>query len=158
MIGNTFRLVMIVLLAAACSQSETLTDTDRIKIVSEATGMLENYYRDIRQEGLKAEFKYLDNSPDFFWVPPGYTRAISYDSVATILRANASLLKSVDNSFDTLSVIPLSKQLATYSGRLRSVVTDTSGLTSTHRLVETGTLIKRKDGWKLLNGQTSIIQ
>jgi hypothetical protein len=41
---------------------------------------------------------------------------------------------------------------------LHSVVTDTSGKTSHHVLVETGTLIKRKGGWKLLNGQTNLVK
>src|SRR5688572_8196325 len=91
----------------SCTNSETLTETERDEIIKDAKQTLDNYYNDIRKEGLTAEFKYLDNSADFFWVPPGYSSPISYDSVATILHANAPLFKSIDNSFDTLNIIPL---------------------------------------------------
>jgi hypothetical protein len=36
-------------------------------------------------------------------------------------------------------------------------MSDTSGKTSSFSLIESGVLIKREDGWKLLSGQTSII-
>jgi hypothetical protein len=119
---------------------------------------LEQYYADIKKEGLLAEFKYLDSSENFFWVPPGYNRALSYDSIAAIIKWIAPSLKSVENSFDTLRIIPLSEELATYTGRLRSVSTDTSGKVTTTQLVETGILIKRPAGWKLLSGQTSVVE
>jgi len=141
----------------ACTTHETLTETDRVEIIKDAKQTLDNYYNDIRKEGLTAEFKYLDNSADFFWVPPGYSSPISYDSVAAILKANAPLFKSIDNSFDTLKIIPLSKELVTYTGRLHSIMIDTAGKSSTFSMIETGIMIKRKDGWKLLSGQTSII-
>jgi len=156
MIGKRYRLTILVWLAVACSQSESLTETERIEIVLEAKQTLNNYYNDIRQEGLKAEFRYLDNSKEFFWVPPGYSSPISFDSVAAILNQNAPLFKSIDNSFDTLNIIPLSKELVTYTGRLQSAMIDTAGQSTTITLMETGILIKRKDGWKLLSGQTSV--
>lgn len=146
---------MITLLS--CASPETLTETERVEITQVAKQTLDNYYNDIRKEGLTAEFKYLDNSADFFWVPPGYSSPISYDSVAAILNKNALLFKSIDNSFDTLNIIPLSKELVTYTGRLHSIMIDTSGQVSTYTMVETGILIKRKDGWKLLSGQTSVV-
>jgi hypothetical protein len=121
------------------------------------TQTLDSYYNDIRKLGLTAEFKYLDNSSEFFWVPPGYSDAIAYDSVVTILKQNAPKYKSIDNSFDTLRIIPLSRELATYTGRLHSTMTDTADRIITFSLVETGILIKRPDGWKLLNGQTTIL-
>ncbi|HEV8286104.1 MAG TPA: nuclear transport factor 2 family protein [Chitinophagaceae bacterium] len=117
-----------------------------------------NYYNDLKTLGLTAEFKYLDSSSNFFWVPPGYPSAISYDSVATILKQNAAFFKSIDNRFEDLRIIPLSKELATYTARLHSTMTDTTGNTSNISLVETGVLIKRKDGWKLLSGQTAVIK
>lgn len=118
---------------------------------------LENYYKEIRESGLTAEFKYLDNSPDFFWVPPGYQSSISLDSVTTILKQNAPKYKSVENSFDKLSIIPLSNEIATYTGKIKSTMVDTLGKTMAFSLIETGVLIKRKDSWKLLNGQTSTL-
>ena len=155
---NRFRFSLAFLFLVSCAQPETLTEAEKNKIVQEAKETLDNYYKDIRKEGLMAEFKYLDNSADFFWIPPGYDSPLSYDSIASILNSNAALLKSVENAFDTLRIIPLTNQLVTYTGRLHSVVTDTSGKTSHHVLVETGTLIKRKGGWKLLNGQTNLVK
>jgi hypothetical protein len=102
-----------------------------------------------------AEFKYLDHSPDFFWVPPGYAGAISYDSVAAILKKSAPKYTLIENTFDTLHIVPLSKELATYTGSLTINMTDTSGVYQARfSLLETGVMIKRPDGWKLLNGHT----
>jgi hypothetical protein len=133
-----------------------LSETERAEIIISAKETLNNYFNDIRKEGLKAEFRYLDNSKEFFWVPPGYSSPISYDSVAAILNQNAPLFKSIDNSFDTLRIFPLSNDLTTYSGRLRSIMIDTADQVTTFIMMETGILIKRKDGWKLLSGQTSM--
>lgn len=157
MFGKGYMLATIILSVAACTPSETLTESESVEIVREAKATLDNYYDDIRKEGLNAEFKYLDNSSEFFWVPPGYAIPLSYDSVTKILNQNAPLFKSVDNSFDTITIVPMSKELATYSGRLKSILTDTSGTVTTFSLIETGILVKRKDGWKLLSGQTSML-
>lgn len=134
-----------------------MTTTEKAAIEDSIRVTLDNYYADIKKTGLTAEFKYLDHSPDFFWVPPGYSSAISYDSVATVLNQNAPLFRSVDNAWDSLRIIPLTTELATYTGRLRSTMVDASGKTSHIALVETGLLVKRKDGWKLLSGQTSVV-
>jgi hypothetical protein len=134
-----------------------LTEKEKATIITEVNMTLENYYSDIKKSGLTAEFNYLDNSPDFFWVPPGYSNAISYDSVAKILKQNAPKYKTIINKFETLEIIPLSSELATYTGKLSSNMTDTAGTTLTFSLVETGVLIKRANGWKLLNGQTTLI-
>jgi hypothetical protein len=142
---------------ASCRQSNVLTESEKSIIIEEVKMTLGEYYNDIRKSGLTAEFKYLDNSKDFFWVPPGYPGALPYDSIVHAIKQNALKYKSVDNSFEKLLIIPLSKKLATYSGQLSSTVTDTSGKVSRALLVETGLLIKREDGWKLLSGQTSIL-
>jgi hypothetical protein len=126
-------------------------------IIAEVEQMMNAYYDDIRNEGLLAEFKYLDSTDDFYWVPPGYDSAISYDSVATVLKQNAGAYREIDNNWDVLEIVPLSKDSASYSGKLRSRMTDTSGKTVTISLLESGMVIKRKDGWKLLCGQTSIV-
>jgi hypothetical protein len=99
----------------------------------------------------------LDHSPDFFWIPPGYEHPIYYDSVESVIKLNATRLKSVVNSFDSLQVIPLSERLAIYTGKMQSVTTDTSNQVTEVSLIETGVMIKRKDGWKLLSGQTSLL-
>jgi hypothetical protein len=131
-------------------------EAEKKLIIDSITQTLNTYYDDIRAEGLIAEFRYLDNSAEFYWVPPGFSVAISYDSVASIIKQNAPLLKSVDNKWDTLRIDPFSHELATYTGRLHSIVTDTAGHVSETSLIETGVLIKRPDGWKLLSGQTAV--
>lgn len=141
----------------SCRQSESLTENENAGIIKDVRQTLYNYYADIKKSGLTAEFKYLDKSKEFFWVPPGFSSSLSYDSVASILKQNAPSYKSIDNSFDTLRIIPLSRLLATYTGRLNSKMTDNSGKVLTFSLLETGVLIKRQDGWKLLQGQTSIL-
>jgi hypothetical protein len=90
-------------------------------------------------------------------VPPGYSSAISYDSVANILKTNAPKFKLVDNRFDTFIIIPLNWELASYTARINSHMKDTLGNKLIFELAETGILIKRKGGWKLLNGQTSLL-
>jgi hypothetical protein len=149
--------ISIILMAISCNQSSPLTTEEGKQVTDSVSVMLHNYYNDIKTNGLTAEFKYLDNSPDFFWVPPGYSAAISFDSVATVLKQSAPSLKSIDNSFESLRIIPLDRNIATYTARIRSMVMDTAGKVSTFSLVESGVVIKRKDGWKLLSGQTSIV-
>lgn len=145
------------LLLCSCGQNES-TDTFNEKAIREEVRQtLKDYYDDISVSGLTAEFKYLDSSDQFYWVPPGFKSAISYDSVATILRQNAPKYSSVKNTFDTLSVYALSYKLATYTGRLRSSMTDTNGITVQIKMLETGVLLKRRNGWKLLCGQTGIL-
>jgi hypothetical protein len=150
-------IILIIPIIVSCRQSTTLSDDEAMTVTEEVRQTLHNYNNDIKKSGLTAEFKYLDNSPEFFWVPPGFSCSLSYDSVATILKQNATNYKGIDNSFDTLIIVPLGRDLATYTGRLISIITDTTGKTETFSLVETGVLIKRPDGWKLLNGQTAIL-
>jgi hypothetical protein len=148
--------VFFLLAVFSCKEKPShLTANEREEIVATIRETLNNYYRDVKTSGLTAEFKYLDNSSDFFWVPPGYSTAISIDSVVSVLKQNAPLFKTINNSFDTLSIIPLSAEFATYTARISSVMTDTTSKMSSLSLIETGVLIKRTDGWKLLCGQTS---
>ncbi len=150
-------IAVIITAAASCGNVEApLSADDKVNITNEVTATLGKYYEDIRQRGLLAEFDYLDSSDDFFWVPPGYSGHLSYDSVVAVIRQNAPMLRSVNNRFDTLHVMPLTKELAAYTGRLRSVCTDTADRETETNLVETGTMIKRANGWKLLYGQTGV--
>lgn len=147
--------ISCLLTALSCEQPKTITKDEKIEISDNVRQTLTDYFDDIRESGLTAEFKYLDNSTEFFWTPPGYSSSISYDSVVTILNHNAPLYQSIDNQWDTLRITALTKELAVYTGRLRSTMTDTSGQVFKIKLVETGFLIKRHDGWKLLCGQTA---
>jgi hypothetical protein len=149
-----------IVLLIGCSQSEPKEQQDfnSGQIASEITQMLNDYHAAIKKDGLMAEFKYLDSSPDFFWVPPGYQSALSYDSVRTILEANAKANVAIILSWDTLQIFPLSNTLATYSGIVNGAFTDTAHHTTRISMIESGTLIRREDGWKLLCGQSAVLQ
>lgn len=142
----------------ACQSKEKLSAEDAAAVRANVEQALHQYHEAIAKDGLLAEFKYLDSSSDFFWAPPGFNTALTYDSVAAILRRNAGGLASVRNRFDTLQVIALSKSTAVYNARLQSMITDTAGQTNQHQFMETGVLIKRSGGWKLLCGQTKLIE
>ena len=119
--------------------------------------MLHEYHQAMEQRGFLSEFEYLDQSSDFFWVPPGFHSALDYDSVATILKANDKVVENISLKWDSLRVIPLRHDLAQYYGTIHSSMTDTAQVTVGGLLIETGLIIKREDGWKLLNGQSAFI-
>lgn len=154
---KTITKMICLLLMCSCAQQPELTEQQEKSIREDVRNTLLRYYADIKSQGLMAEFRYLDSSEDFFWVPPDYQNAISYDSVAAILRRNAPKYKTVANAFDTLKIIPLTHDMATYTGRLKSTITDTAGQTTVMRMMETGIMVKRGENWKLLHGQTSLI-
>lgn len=129
-------------------------DPDEIK--TEAEKMLNDYHQAMEKGGLMAEFAYLDSSDAFFWVPPGYSSAIDYDSVRAVLVKNAPAIKEIKIRWEALEVIPLTSEIATFHGTVHSEMTDSTGTTTFTCLLESGTLIRRSDGWKLLSGQTRI--
>jgi len=143
----------------ACSQPVTpMAAINKAEAAQNAKQMLIRYNDDMREHGLLAEFAYLDSSAEFFWVPPGYASALPFDAVAKAIRSNAAGIKKIDNNWDTLTVNLLSDSIAAYTGKMHSTVTDTLGRITTTALIETGTLVKRKDSWKLLCGQTAVLQ
>lgn len=135
----------------------SLTEKDRLSIVSDTKQTLNAYFDDVKKDGIKAELKYLDDSPEFYWVPPGYTTAIPYDSIAAILTGSAAKYTSIDNHWVELTIVPLTQAIASYTGKIHSRIVFSSGEETALDLMETGVLVKRKEGWKLLNGQTSAI-
>jgi len=149
--------VFILLSVQSCRQDNKLTQEEKLRIADTVALTLINYANDVKAKGLTAEFNYLDSSSDFFWVPPGFSSAISYDSVASILNQSVSHYKTVDNTYVTLKVLALSRRLATYHARINSVITDNLGKVSVMKLMETGLLIKRPNGWKLQSGHTTIL-
>jgi hypothetical protein len=144
----------------ACTQptEAVLSNSDRDEIIGEVTLMLHTYYDDIRKEGFMSELKYLEDNEDFYWIPPGFETAISYDSVVTIITKNAPAYQHVDNQWEDLTVKALSPGMALYSGRLKSFMTDTAGRISNTRMIETGIVSKKSGQWKLLHGQTSLLR
>ena len=124
----------------------------------EVEKMLKDYQNAIKENGLLAEFKFLDQSDEFFWVPPRIDRALNYGEVADILTINAGRYQWIDNQWVKLEIFPLAPDIATYYGLVTSAMLDTAGQVSRFRLIESGTVIKRENGWKILCGQTSIVE
>ncbi len=147
--------LFILFLVYSCTQSEPETAFDKAQITQEVKEMFSNYHRDIKKDGFAAEFPYLDHSDDFYWVPPGYTSALTSDSVETILRQSAHSVKEASFDWETLQIFPLSNTIATYTGVVSGYMIDTAGVTSKVHLIESGTVIKRQGGWKLLCGQSA---
>ena len=150
-------LILGLLILTSCQQHGNLTDTEKEAVTRNVRQMLDNYFADIKTDGLTAEFKYLDQSPEFFWVPPGFSSPLSYDSVRTILTMTARAYESIDFKWDALRIYPLGNELANYTGRVKGTMVDTAGTSTQVGLIETGIIIKRDDGWKLLSGQSSVL-
>ena len=154
--GFVFAMLVVI---SACEKPHTdLTDEEKEAIVVEVTRTLNDYYVAIREKGLTAEFNYLDSSENFFWVPPGSSIPLSYDSVYKALNESAPHYTFIDNWWDTLRVQPLTHDYATYTGKLTSTITEAGGTVTKINLIETGLMVKRKSGWKLQSGQTSIVE
>ncbi len=150
-------LFSIFMILFACGNPQKSGPLDKVEVTAEVKQMLYDYHEAIEQRGLRAEFQYLDDSSDFFWVPPGYTSALSYDSVKTILMQNDKALKKAEFEWSALEIFPLSNSIATYSGIVHAQTTDTAEVVSVIRIIESGTLVKRNDGWKLLSGQSAVL-
>ena len=149
--------ICTILILISCENAQKQISFDKEQITKDIEQTLLDYHRDINKDGLTAEFLYLDNSSDFFWVPPGYTSALNYDSVRSILGKNAKSLSTVKLKWDTLQIFPLSNIIANYTGIANGHMIDTAGIESNLSIIESGTLIKRGDGWKLLSGQSAIL-
>lgn len=149
--------VLLVLLASGCNTPSSFTEAEQQRVTAEVDSMLHAYLDAMREGGLEAEFDYLDSTDAFFWVPPGYDSWISYDSVAAVLRAMAPTLRSTDYRWKSLRIDPISEDRAIYTGTLTGALTDTSGQVTNLSMIETGTVIRREDGWKLLNGQSALL-
>ena len=143
---------------SSCSTDTSLSDNDKKSIINEVKQTLHKFNDDMEKNGLMAEFNYFDSSADFFWVPPGYASMLSYDSVRTILTRNAPRIEKVDNRFDSLHIVPLAHNLASYTARIHSMSKDTSGQEYSFVLLETGVMVKRSQGWRMLNGHTTVLR
>lgn len=145
------------LLLLSCNQSDR-QNTDTNSVQSEIKSAIDNYYNDIRKEGLLAELKYMDSSSQFFWVPPGYLNYAGYDSIAAAIRRNAPLFQSVNNRYDSLLIVPLTDEYANFVMRTVSTIIDVAGNETKAAFIESGVMVKRKGEWKFLSGQTSVLE
>jgi hypothetical protein len=145
----------IAILLLSCSQKpDVLTEAESARVTEEVRTMLNDYQRDVSQDGILAELRYLDSSEAFSWHPPGFDGPIDYDSVAAILRTNDPSYSRINSSWDSLSITPVSKTNASYVAHLTTLMSYNDGHTDTFYLYETGNVIKRENGWKLLSGKT----
>jgi len=160
--GKTINVVLTTLalffLSSGCSPSDGFTEAGKEEVAHEVKAMLSAYGDAVKKDGLTAEFNFLERSEDYFWVPPGYSSALTYDSTRTIIEANAKMFRSVEYAWDTLRIVPLSRDLATYTGRITAMLTDTSGTLNIFRMLETGLVRRDKSGrWWILSGQSRIM-
>jgi hypothetical protein len=154
--NNTVFAAVIFLISCSGEQKPQLSDEEKGNIVMDVKEVLDNFNADVKAGGLTSEFKYLDNSKDFKWIPPGYQTSISYDSATSMMKRSSGTYKEINNSFENLTINALSADTASYTGKIKSMMTDTMGNIMTIYLNEKGKLIRRKDGWKLLSGETTI--
>jgi hypothetical protein len=75
---------LAVLFLFSCSQPDK-SASNNADARNDIKTTIDNYYNDIRKEGLLAELKYLDSSREFFWVPPGFLNYAGYDSIAAAI-------------------------------------------------------------------------
>ena len=148
-------IILVLLLLTNCSGQKETYHPDKVE--KEVTQMLHDYHGAMSEGGLMAEFDFLDSSENFFWVPPGYHSALDFDSVKTILMMNAPVMESMTLKWENLTVIPLSKNSANFHGIVHSLSRDTAGMVYDVRMIESGTAIRRGEGWRLLSGQTSML-
>jgi len=150
-------LVALPIVLFACTNKDNFTHEQKEEVKQEVAIMFEQYYKDMKNKGLMSEFNYLDHSEDFFWVPPNFHSPLTYDSVKTIITANARATQLADFRWQSLTIYPLTPSVATYAGVVTGIVIDTAQIENHVKLLESGTVIKRKDGWKLLSGQSRIL-
>ena len=159
-----YRIIAVIALFifAACEftspPSNDLSAEDQGRIIQEVETSLRNYYRDVAIKGIQAEFEYLDTSSNFYWIPPDYENWINYDSVANVILDASSKISAVENYWESLRIDPLSVKYASYSGILKGKTSGKDGNVVEQRFMETGIVVKREDGWKLLRGQTRLIE
>lgn len=151
-----FSLILIFSLFS-CQKSDELTPETKSKIISIVEARLNASNRAVKLNGLTAKLDYLDNSEDFFWTPPGYSQALNYSQFSEATISNADNYTKITYLYDSLKIIPLTRNIVVYSGTIRSTMIDKLGNRTAFSLVETGTMIKRKKKWMFLNGQTSLI-
>ena len=149
-------ILLVVISFSSCKQINS-EDFNKEIVEAEVIEMFEAYHKAIEDEGFTGEFPFLDDSENFYWVPPGYTSALSLDSVTTILNASAKTYVETSFYWDTLNVYPLSSKIASYSGITKGVMVDTVGIRTEISIFESGIVIKRAEGWKLLSGQSSML-
>lgn len=150
-------LVLFLLAFAASCRQVPPYEASQIDVIDTVHKTLDQYFANIEKDGINAEFNYLDASPNFFWVPPGAKQPLAYDTIVSMMKTNAARIRKMENRWDSLKIVPLNNDLASYAGRFHSIITDSGGRQSIQYFMETGIVIHRENGWKILNGQTTVL-
>jgi hypothetical protein len=153
---KNFLIALNFFLLFSCGQNDKGVINDDLQ--KEVKSTIDNYYNELRKKGLAAELKYLDSSNQFFWVPPGYMNYANFNVIAAAIKRNAASLKSIDNRYDSLLIIPLTNDYAQFVMRTISTTIRADGDSIKSAFIESGVMVRRKDGWKFLSGQTSLLQ
>ncbi|MEQ8425615.1 MAG: hypothetical protein RIA63_12950, partial [Cyclobacteriaceae bacterium] len=69
----------------------------------------------------------------------------------------AKAFKHIEFRWHTLRIVPLSASIVNYTGIVSGTMVDTAGVSSPVSIIESGTIIKRATGWKLLSGQSAAL-
>ena len=149
-----FLLITLIICVSACQTTQEKPDYSRIK--KESEDMLKAFHEAVNASGIIAEFDFLDSSSSFYWTPPGYSYAIEYDSIKTILLETHNTLLSAHFKWDTLDVFPLTETYSNYRGVVSCQMTGADSSEQSFKVLESGTLVKRADGWKFLSGQSRV--
>src|SRR5678815_3144029 len=133
----------------SCHRGDHFGKEESNRVAIEVRQTLENYYKDVNAEGPMAEFRYLDSTDMFSWLPPGFAGPIGFDSVRTILLQNAASGVRSIASWDSLEIFPESNDKARYTGKITFIAEG-----DTVHMSEEGHVIRRADGWKMVTGKT----
>jgi len=117
--------------------------------------MMKSLVSDLNTDGIQSQLKYLDNSDKFQYTFLNSGKIYDYEELKKQLEISSSTDYKVNLSFDEFKITPLSDKLVSYS-LILSGYERIDGQNSDISLVETGTLIRRNDGWKIINAQTTV--
>ncbi len=148
--------INLFLIIPVYAQNQPLNNKEKETVTLEIKAMLDDFHQDILQNGLVSELWYLDHSSEFFWIPPGYSSSLNYDTIKSIVISNSKTIKVTGINWETINILPLTKTIASYSGIVKCTQKEKSNSVSL-RIIESGTLIKREKHWKFLNGQSRIL-
>ena len=151
-----FLLLSVLVGFTSCTVTKSAQEYNKDVVYQEILTMFNSYHNDVKEQGLLAQLNYLDASEDFYWLPVGYKTPQNYTSLKTIIIESAKNLKSIELEWVQLQITPVTGQFATYSGVVKVAMKDIQDRLSAAYVIETGTLIKRVNEWKLLSGQSQL--
>ena len=148
-------IVVSFLIFTACQQQYQLTDSQKTEIIKEVETMATQFFIDYNNKNIDAVVRSLDDSPKFFWVFPPETTHLSRDKLVSSLTLEIESALFLEAAWDEIIVEPLASDFAYCKGVFNVVITDSLKNEKKFIGIESAVVVKRKDGWKFLMGQTS---